>query len=157
MKTKFLIAALVLLAVSLACSLPFRASATPIPEPDVLPPTLCPFIQNPGPPPADLVKRAQDAFAATGLPGELKVTGEGEYTCTEFHLRSVGFEFTLDVADLTDAGAMKDMVVKLEEYPVKDVLDGKNLDNIKVRFRAGGQFCWWHYAQGCGPAMPLSP
>jgi hypothetical protein len=166
MKTNLLIAAVVMLAASLACSLPFRAPATPIPEPDVLPPTqapigppptMCPFIQNPGPPPADLIKRAQDAFAATGLPGELKVTGEGEYTCTEFHLRSVGFEFTVDIADLTDVGAMKDMAVKLEAYPVKDVLDGKNLDNIKLRFRAGDQFCWWDDTQGCGPVMPLLP
>ncbi len=112
-------------------------------------------MENPGPPPPELVKRAQDAFAATGLKGDLRVTGEGEYTCREFHLRSVSFEFTLDVADLKDSAMEKAIADKLKVYPVKEVLNNTNLGDIRVRFRSGKQFCWWDDVQGCGPAMPL--
>jgi hypothetical protein len=159
MKPRFLISVSVFLLVSLACSLPLSAAATSTPAPTafVLPPTvtICPFVENPGPPPPELVKRAQDAFAATGLKGDVKVTGEGEYTCSEFHLRSVSFEFTLDVADLKDTAMMKALAEKLKVYPVKHVLDNTNFGYSKVRFRAGKEFCWWDDVQSCGPVMPL--
>ena len=159
MKPQLLIPIFVLLLVSLACSIPLSAAATPTPAPTafVLPPTItiCPFMENPGPPPADLVKRAQDAFAATNLKGDLKVTGEGEYTCAEFLLRSVSFGFTLDIADLKDIGSMKEMVDKLKMYPVKEVLNNANFGSLKIRFSNGKEFCWWDDAQGCGPAIPL--
>jgi hypothetical protein len=114
---------------------------------------VCPYVENPGPPPADLVKRAQDAFTATSLKGDLNVTGDGEYTCSQFHLRSVSFEFTLDVADLKDTAMMKALADKLKVYPVEQVLDNTNFGDIKVRFRAGKEFCWWDDVQGCGPVM----
>jgi hypothetical protein len=159
MKPQLLIPVAVFLVVSLACSIPLSAARIPTPAPTafVLPPTItvCPFVENPGPPPPELVKRAQDAFAAFGFKGDLKVTGEGEYTCAEFHLRSVSFEFTLDVADLKDAAMMKALADKLKVYPVKQVLGNTNFGDSKVRFRAGKEFCWWDDVQGCGPAMPL--
>ncbi len=164
MKTRLLIPVVTLIAVLLACNAPFRATVPPIapqrPATDtpsvVITVTVCPFVENPGPAPADLVKRAQDAFAATGLKGELLVSGEGEYTCSEFHLRSVDFEFSLDVPDLKDESAMKTLASRIKKYPVKEVLNGHNLGNFKLRFQAGGQFCWWdENNQSCGPAMPL--
>jgi len=155
MKAQLLIVVIVIVAASLACTLPLRTETTPVTLPQAVTVTVCPFVENPGPPPADLVKRAQAAFAATGLAGDLKVTGEGEYTCSEFHLRSVSFEFSLDVSNLKDVGAMRPLAARVKEFPVKEVLAGNNLGDIKVRFRAGGEFCWWDDAQGCGPAMPL--
>ena len=157
MKPRLLIPVIILIAVSLACSAPFSAVATPMPTAFVPPPTMtiCPFMENPGPPPADLVKRAQDAFAAAGFVGDLQVTGEGEYTCAQFHLRSVSFGFSLDVKDLKDTGAMKILAAKVKAYPVKEVLGGVNLGELKIRFRAGKEFCWWDDVQGCGSAMPL--
>ena len=72
--------------------------------------------ENPGPPPPDLVKQAQDACAATGLAEDLKVTGEGEYTWNKFLLRTVRIEFPVDVADLKDTGAMQTLAAKVKEF-----------------------------------------
>lgn len=173
MKAKLLFLVFVLLLISLACNIPLPDSATstptptptatltltptPTPTPVVITPTVtvCAFVENPGPPPPELVKRAQAAFEATGLKGDLKVSGEGEYVCSEFHLRSVDFEFTLDIADLTDIGSMKEMVDKVKMYPIKEVLDNTNLGNFRIRFRNEKLFCWWDDAQGCGQVMSL--
>ena len=173
MKPQLLIPVFVLLLVSLACNIPLPSSTTPTPTltptetptqtttptptPIVITPTVtvCAYVENPGPVPPELEKRAQDAFAVTGLKGDLKVSGEGEYTCSEFHLRSVDFEFSMDIADLTDIGSMKDIVDKVKMYPVKEVLNNTNLGNFRIRFRNATQFCWWDDAQGCGPAMSL--
>jgi hypothetical protein len=142
------------MAASLACGALTQATSTPT----ALAPTetVCPWIENPGPPPPEVEKRAQDAFAATGLPGTLTVTGEGEYTCEEFHLRSIGFEFTLDVGDLGDRAAMEVLVARVKDFPVSEILAGRNFDGIKIRFRSGDQFCWWDDVQGCGPTMPFT-
>jgi hypothetical protein len=113
-------------------------------------------VENPAPPPPDLVKRAQDALAASGLAGTLKVTGEGEYSCTQFLLRSVSFELSVDVADLNDTAAMKTLAARVKEFPVKEVLGSGTLGGIRIRFRAVKQFCCWDDVQGCGSAMPLS-
>jgi hypothetical protein len=102
------------------------------------------------------VKRAQDAFAASGLAGTLKVTGEGEYSFTQFLLRSVSIEFSSDVADLNNTATMKTLVARLKEFPVKEVLGNANFCDIKIRVRAGSEFCCWDDVQGCGSAMPLS-
>jgi len=118
--------------------------------------TICPWVENPGPVPPEIEQRAQAAFAASSLPGSLRLTGEGEYTCTEFHLRSVGFEFTLDVSDLHDLDAMRKLAARVKDFPVRDVLNGGNLDAVRIRFRHGKDFCWWDGVQGCGPVMPLA-
>ena len=182
MKTRLLIAVLVLMMASLACSLPFQATGTPTPAPIVHPPTItvapatpvvlvptitpavltpsptvCAYVENPGPVPADLVKRAQDAFTAAGFVGNLQVTGDGEYACDKFLLRSVSFVFSLDVTDFKDIGAMKTLAAKVKGYPVKEVLGNTNFGDIKVRFQVGKEFCWWDDVQGCGPAMPQIP
>jgi hypothetical protein len=152
MKAQIWISIVVLIAASFACSLPHQSYVTATPT---LSPTMCPFVQNPGPPPPEVVKRAQDTFAAMGIAGDLRVSGEGEYTCNEFHLRSVSFEFSLDVSDLKDIGAMKTLAARINAFPVKEVLGNTNFGGMKLRFKAGGMFCWWDDVQGCGPVIPF--
>jgi len=173
MKTRLLIAVLVLMMASLACSLPFQATGTPtrrrsFTHPPLrllrLPgcsrshyypgsshsfPTVCAYVENPG-----LYggpgERAQDAFTAAGFVGNLQITADGEYACNKFLLRSVSFVFSLDVTDFKDIGTMKTLAVKVKGYPVKEVLGNTNFGDIKVRFQVGKEFCWWDDVQAAG-------
>jgi len=142
------------MAASLACGASTQALSTPT----ALAPTetLCPWMENPGPPPPEVERRAQDAFVASGLAGVLEVTAEGEYACEQFHVRSVGFAFTLDVDDLGNRAAMEALAARAKDFPVSEVLSGGNLGGLWIRFRSGNQFCWWDDVQGCGPVMPLA-
>jgi hypothetical protein len=117
-------------------------------------PTPCPYVQNPGPAPAEVVTRAQNAFAATGLPGSVNVTGYGEYQCDKFGLMGVDFQFNLTVADFTDQKAMAALAAQVKSIPQAALQGASSLGQVKIRFTTATQFCWWDDAsQTCGQPL----
>jgi hypothetical protein len=126
--------------------------AAPSPTPTAVK-TPCPWVENPGPPPPEVEKRAQQAFASTGLTGTLVVRGAGEWACTEFHLRNVDFEFTLLVSDLKDQNALKAIAAQVQDIPKQALQNQSRLGSLRIRFKADKQFCWWNVEKGCGDIM----
>jgi hypothetical protein len=147
-----------MLLMSLAGCSVFQPTATPIPPTPIPPtPTSCPYTRNPGPPPPEVEKRAQDAFyamAAQGIRGRLKVGANGEYSCNQFAIEDIYFEYTLYVPDLEDQAKIREYVSKVTQS-AKDSLQGWNMGQVRVHFISGNE-CWWDELQnGCGPIRPL--
>jgi hypothetical protein len=115
-------------------------------------------MRNPGPPPPEVEKRAQDAFfamGATGIRGTLTVEANGEYSCDHFAVEDINFVYTLYVSDLTDQTTIREYVSKVTES-AKESLQGWNMGAVKVRFVAGKE-CWWDELQNaCAPISPLT-
>jgi len=129
-------------------------SATPVPT-ATTDQTQCAYTQNPGPAPDSVVSRAQTAFAATGLPGEVLVNGYGEYnSCGGFGLMEVDFQVNLVVADLTDQAAMAALVPQVQDIPQKALQGESSLGNFKIQFKTTDHFCWWDIAaKTCGDIL----
>lgn len=137
---------------------PPTPTSTPSPVPTdtaTLEPTNCPYVQNPGPAPAEVVTRAQAAFAATGLPGEVRATGYGEYSCEHFGLMGVDFEIRISAPDLTDFKAMAAQAAQVASIPQDALQNTTQLGNFNIQFRTSdNHFCWWNTAsQTCGDVM----
>ncbi len=129
--------------------------------PTAVPPTPtgspCPFVANPGPPPPEVEKRAQDAFQAmaeSGIRGKLRVQAYGEYSCDKFGVQAVDFEYTLVVPDLQDQATIQEQVARVKQS-AKESVQGWNLGQVSVRF-VSGQECFWDENQNaCIDTRPL--
>jgi hypothetical protein len=117
--------------------------------------TQCAYTQNPGPAPEAVVNRAQTAFAATGLPGEVLVNGYGEYnSCGGFGLMEVDFQINLVVPSLTDQAAMAALVPQVQDIPQQALQGESSLGNFKIQFKTTDHFCWWDIAaKTCGDIL----
>jgi hypothetical protein len=156
---------LTLLALLISCSTLQSASTlhpptfTPVPPTltPILPtPTVCFWTRNPGPAPAEVVTRAQDAFAASGMTGTLWLEANGEYYCSEYHVEDIGFEFHLLLSDLTDLVKMKDLVAQAHTLAA-DSVEGWNLGTIRILFQSDTEECWWDDLQNaCDAPRPRS-
>jgi hypothetical protein len=122
------------------------------------PATQCPYMRNPGPPPPEVKKRAQDAFFAlgpSGIRGTLKVEANGEYACDQFAVEDINFEYTLYVSTLADQAMLKEYVTKVTQS-AKDSLQGWNFGYVKVRFVTGETCGWDELRNACAPIQPLT-
>jgi hypothetical protein len=121
-------------------------------------PTSCPYMRNPGPPPPEVEKRAQDALIAMGpmgIRGTLKVEANGEYSCDHFAVEDINFEYTLYVSDLQDQTTIKEYVSKVKDS-AKASLQGWNLGAVSVRFVAGQECVWNELQNACAPIQTLT-
>lgn len=119
--------------------------------------TPCPFSRNPGPPPAEVEKRARDAFFAlgsAGIRGTLKVEADGEYSCDHFAVEFVNFSYTLYIADLNDQTMIKDYVAKVRAS-AKESVQGWNMGTVRVSFVAGNRCNWDDQQNACAPIEAL--
>ncbi len=119
--------------------------------------TACPYVGNPGPPPPEVEKRAQDAFQAmgsSGIRGRLRVQAYGEYSCDKFGIEQVNFEYTLVVPDLQDQATIRDYVARVEQS-AKESLQGWTLGQVRVQFIAGQECHWDEYQNACIDTRPL--
>ena len=134
------------------CSI-FQQTPSPVPPT----PTICFYTQNPGPPPTEVEQRAQDAFFAMGVEGirgTLKVEADGEYSCNQFLVEFVSFQYTVYVKDLADQTMIRELVAKIQDS-AKASVQGWNLGHITIRLVAG-EVCVWDDTQNtCGPIEPL--
>jgi|WetSurMetagenome_2_1015567.scaffolds.fasta_scaffold106685_3 hypothetical protein len=149
---------LVLLALLIGCST-IQPTPTPLP-PTLTPiqptPTVCFWTRNPGPAPEEVVTRAQEAFSASGMVGTLWLEANGEYYCSEYHVQDVGFEFHLQVNDLKDEAAMRELVARAQTLAA-DSVQGWNLGTIRILFQSDTEECWWDELQdSCDAPRPRS-
>ncbi len=131
-------------------------TATRTPAPTITP-TTCPYMQNPGPTPPEVEKRAQEAFinlGATGIRGKLQLDAYGEYSCEHFGVMGINYVYTVTVTDLGDQAAMRAIVATLKES-AKNTVQGYNLGQVTVRFVTGQQCVWDELQNACSPIEPL--
>jgi hypothetical protein len=147
---------LLIVLISLAGCGTFQSTPSPIPVTPT--PTYCPFTSNPGPTPPEVEKRAKENFytlQVSGIRGSLDVTAYGEYSCDNFAVKEISFEYTIAVNDLEDQTAIREIVAKLKDS-AKNSLEGRNMGEVRIRFVAGKECRWAELQNACTPIMPLT-